>query len=370
MFTLAWHNLTHERTRLAITVGGVALAVLLILVMSGLFAGAEQHAVVYIERQPADLWLMQAGVENIHMASSILSPDAVRRVAESPGVEAAVGVLYASAGIEVQGTLIPTYLFGVAPDAPFGGPWRMAAGRAELTAGEIVIDRALAARTDLAIGDKVGVMGYELTIAGLSEETFGIATSIAFVNKAALAAGMGVSPQGASYVLVKAAPNQDLQELAAALATALPEANVMTRGAFIASEQDLIRQMGTDVILAMSSVAYVVGLLVIGLTIYTAVLEKAREYGVLKALGATTGHLVRVVFAQAFVAAGLGFLLGVGLAFTVASLITRLLPEMLILIEPARLLREVLILSVITALAALLPLGRLARLDPLIAFRA
>ena len=370
MFTLAWRNLTHERTRLAISVGGVALAVLLILVMSGLFAGAEQHAVVYMERQPADLWLMQAGVENIHMASSILSPEAVQRVAQSPGVEAAVGVLYASAGIEVQDTLIPTYLFGVASDAPFGGPWSMAAGSAELSVSQIVIDRALAARYDLAIGDQVSVMGYKLTIGGLSEETFGIATSIAFVNKTALAAAVGVSPQAASYVLVQATADQDLNQLAAALATSVPEANVMTRDAFIASEQDLIRQMGTDVILAMSSVAYVIGLLVIGLTIYTAVLEKARDYGVLKALGATTSRLVRVVVAQAFVAAGLGFLVGVGLAFTVASQITRVLPEMLILIEPARLLREVLILSVITVLAALLPLGRLVRLDPLIAFRA
>ncbi len=41
MFKLAWRNLTHERTRLLISVGGVALAVLLILVMDGVFAGGD-----------------------------------------------------------------------------------------------------------------------------------------------------------------------------------------------------------------------------------------------------------------------------------------------------------------------------------------
>ena len=59
MLKLAWRSLIHERTRLAISVGGVALAMLLILVMNGIFAGSEEHAVTYIRHQPAPLWLMR-----------------------------------------------------------------------------------------------------------------------------------------------------------------------------------------------------------------------------------------------------------------------------------------------------------------------
>jgi len=132
----------------------------------------------------------------------------------------------------------------------------------------------------------------------------------------------------------------------------------VTQANFIASERDLIRQMGVDVIRAMNSVAYMIGLLVIGLTIYTATLERSREYGVLKAIGARTPQLVRVVVAQALVAAGLGYLVGVGLAYGISIVVSRLAPDIPILIQPLQLLREVPVLAFITALAALLPVGR------------
>jgi putative ABC transport system permease protein len=214
-----------------------------------------------------------------------------------------------------------------------------------------------------------GVAGQTLTIAGFSEGTLGIATSITFVNKPALAALMGVSPQASSYILVRPDPETDVQALAGQLRTAVPEANIVPRADFVKSERALIRQMGTDVIQAMSTVAYMIALLVIGLTIYTATLERAREYGVLKAIGANHPQLVSVVIAQAFVAAGLGYLIGIGLAWGTAALVGRLFPEMLILIQPTLVMRTMPTLALVTALAALLPLGRIMRLDPLVAFR-
>lgn len=375
MFKLAWRNLTHERTRLAISVGGVALAVLLILVMSGIFAGSEEHAVAYIKNQPAPLWLMQSGVENMHMASSILPPETVARVRAVAGVAEVAGVLYANAGVDVSGAdpdqaLVFSYVFGADPDASFSGPWELVEGDDDLAPDEVVIDRVLARRYGLGLGDTVNILGYDLTIAGLSEGTFGLATSVTFANKAALARLMGVPPDAASYILVRPEEGADLETLAARLRQAAPEANLMTQGDFAASDQEMIRQMGVDVIRAMNLVAYVVGLLVIGLTIYTATVERAREYGVLKAIGANLRRLLAVVFAQSFVSAGLGFLAGIGLAYGTAALVSALFPEMLILIEPAQLLREAPILALITALAALLPLGRIARLDPMVVFQA
>lgn len=370
MFKLAWRNLMHERTRLAISVGGVALAVLLILVMAGVFAGSEEHAVAYIKNQPASLWLMQKGVENLHMSSSILPPETVEQARAVAGVADAVGLLYGGGSVDVGETQVASYIFAVDGSAPFGGPWRLVAGTADLALDEVVLDHDLAARYGLGLGDTVNLMGYDLTIAGLSQGTFGIATSITFVNKQALAALMGVSPQAASYVLVQTEPGTDGDQVAAGVRAAVPEANLLTQAEFIASDRAMIRQMGTDIIRAMSGVAYVVGLLVIGLTVYTATVERAYEYGVLKAVGANTGDLLRVVFAQATISTALGFVAGVGLSYGVAALVGRLLPEMLILIEPGLWLRQLPVLAVITALAALLPLGRISRLDPMVVFRA
>jgi putative ABC transport system permease protein len=370
MIKLAIRNLFHDPTRLFISAGGVALAVMLILIMAGVFAGSEEHAVAYIKNQPAPLWLMQVGVENLHMSSSILPSDAVRRARQVDGVAEAVGLLYASGGVDLGEETVYSYIFAVQNGAPFGGPWDLVEGTADLERDEVIIDRDLASRYGLGLGDTVNIFGLDLFIAGLSEETFGIATSITFVNKDALALLMGASPEAASYILIKPAPGAELEELADRLREAVPEANLLTQSAFIASDREMIRQMGADIIQAMNYVAYVVGLLVIGLTIYTATLERKREYGVLKAIGADTPTLLRAVFAQALIGSGLGFLLGVALAYGVAALVGQLFPEMLVLIEPAYVIQQVPVFILVTALAALLPIERIARMDPMVVFKA
>jgi len=369
MFRFAWRNLLHDRTRLLISTGGVALAVLLIFFMGGVFAGSEEHAVSYMKNQPADLWLMQDGVENLHMSSSLLPPDAVARAGQVDGVEAAVGLLYASGAVDLGADQVYSYIFAVDGDAPFGHPWEMAGGEPHPAPGEVVVDGDLARRYGLGLGDDVRILGRELSISGLSEGTFGIATSITWVNRQAMAALMGVTPETASYVLLRPVADANQQALAARLRDAVPEANVMTREAFIASDIEMIRQMGVDVIRAMTMVAYVVGLLVIGLTVYTATVERAREYAVLKAIGAHAGHLLGAVFAQAFVSTGFGFVVGVILAYATGALVSRLLPEMLVVIRPAEVARQAPVLLLVAALAALLPLWRVFRLDPMVVFR-
>jgi putative ABC transport system permease protein len=370
MLKLAWRNLIHEPLRLAISVGGVALSILLILVMSGVFAGSEEHAITYIKKQPAPLWLMQAGVENMHMSSSIMPAETIQTVKKVAGVQEAVGLLYANAGVQLNDVTVYSYIFAVDPNVPFGGAWDMVVGTKNPGLDEVVIDNDLAKRYGLGLGDTVNILGYDLKIAGMSQDTFGIATSITFVNKQALALLMGVPSQAASYILVQPEPNVDLNELSVRLRKAVPDANLLTQDQFIASDKEMIRQMGADIIRAMNSVSYVVGLLVIALTVYTATADRAREYSVLKAIGANTLHLVQIVLLQASVSSFLGFFTGVGLAYAVAALIKQLLPEMLILIEPTQWLTQLPVLMVVTVIASLLPIRHMAQLDPMLVFKA
>ena len=216
----------------------------------------------------------------------------------------------------------------------------------------------------------MSILGFPLRIAGLSEGAFGIATNVTFVNKSSMALLMGVSAQAASYLLIQPTPEADPAAVADAIRAAAPEANVMLQDAFAASDQDMIRQMGADVIQVMNIVAYLIGLLVIGIAVYTAVLERTREYGVLKAIGASPAQLLKTVFAQSFIAAGLGFIVGVILAYVTARVVVRLSPEMLILIAPQQWLSQLPALIIVTGIAALLPIQRIMRIDPLVVFKA
>jgi len=370
MIRLAWLNLVREKTRLAISTVGIALALVLILVIGGIFAGTEEFAIAYIKNEPAPIWLMQAGVENMHMSSSYLSPQSVAAAGNVSGVKDATGVLYVGANLDVGDDSILGYFIGVDPAAPIGGPWDMVEGSADLAPGEIVVDQVLASRYGLDVGDPVSLFGNQLTIAGLSRGNFGVGSSFAFVNKETLAGLAGAPPDSASFVLVRPENDVDVERLAAELEEAVPEGNVMLQASFAESDRDLIRQMGADIVRAMNIIAYIVGMLVIALTIYTATLERSREYGMLKALGASFSRLATVVLTQSFISATLGAILGIGISYTIAELIVRVSPDMLVLIVPGSVLNQVPVLAVVTAIASLLPLIRIASLDPMIVFKA
>jgi len=86
MIRLAFRNLFQNKARLVISVGGVSLALLLILSLDAVFTGVERQVTAYIDSSVADVIVAQSGVRNMHMASSSL-PDAVRRkVRAVPGV--------------------------------------------------------------------------------------------------------------------------------------------------------------------------------------------------------------------------------------------------------------------------------------------
>lgn len=370
MLKLAWRNLIQQKLRFAVSVSGVALAVLLILVMSGVFAGSEEHAVLYIRNQPAELWAMQAGVANLHMSSSMVSADVVKQIQQFPGVKQAVGVLYATAGVEIGDTVLYSYVFGIDPKIPFGGPWSLADGNSNPGLSEIIIDKDLAQRYGLAPGDSINILGLPLTISGLSEGAFGIATNVVFVNKSAMALLMDVSSQAASYVLIQPQTEIDPDQLIRELQSAIPEINILKQAEFVASDQEMIRQMGADILQIMNVIAYIIGLLVVGITVYTATVEHVQEFGVLKAIGANMTQLMSTVMAQSFVISGVGIAGGILLSYLVAILVARISPEILILIEPDQWLSQIPILLVVAVGASILPLQRIRSVDPLIVFKA
>ena len=67
---LARRNLSQNRVRLVASIGGVALALSLVLALDAIFAGVSNQLTAYIDRAGADVWVGQAGVRNLHMVAS------------------------------------------------------------------------------------------------------------------------------------------------------------------------------------------------------------------------------------------------------------------------------------------------------------
>lgn len=129
------------------------------------------------------------------------------------------------------------------------------------------------------------------------------------------------APGATSFPLVKPEEGTTSGELRGRLEI-LPGTEVLLKSAVIGNDLELFGSFSAPLRL-MSTIASLVGVLVVGLVIYTATVERRKEYGALKAIGAKNRMLYGVVTVQALVAAGLGSALGVGLAFGAARLIWR-----------------------------------------------
>src|SRR3970282_1257556 len=168
MFRLAVSNLIQNKARLLISVGGVGLALTLVLFFGAVFNGAQGRLTAYIDRSGADIFVSRQGVRSMPMSKSALPASVTDKVKAVPGVEQAVPILYTEGMIQANGKDYIVYVFGVPPDAPLGGPSRITDGASAPGPGETIIDHAIASKAGLHVGGQVTVLGRELRIVGLT----------------------------------------------------------------------------------------------------------------------------------------------------------------------------------------------------------
>lgn len=363
MVRLALRNLTQNKTRLLLSVGGVGLALTLVLFFNAVIDGATNRVTVYIDRAGADVWVAQEGVRTMRMTASALPASVTAQVAAVPGVQEAVPILYATDTIQAKGSEYAVYVFGVPDGAPLGRPVNVVEGAAMPGPGQIIIDHSVAARAGLRVGDRVTVLGQEFTIAGLTSGTANIATSVSFVRLDDFANIRG-GGQVISYVLVKVSPGESPAAVASRISANVSGATVQTRRQFAASERKQVKDMTSDLLNIMNYAGFLTGLAVVALTVYVATIARRREYGVLKAMGTRNGRLYGVVGVQALISVGAGFAGGIALTLLLSLLIPKVNEGMVLSLSEASLVRVGVVSVVIAGLSALLPARQLARLEP------
>lgn len=368
MMRLAWRNLVHSKARLSISVGGVGLAMLLILALDAVFTGAERTATAYIDRSRADILVSQSGVRNMHMASSSLPAGLESALEAVPGVASATPILYLTNVIVAGGERSLAYVIGLPPGAEAGGPWQIGQGSAEIGPGEAVIDEGVAGASGVAVGDPVEILGREFRLVGLSEGTATFVNSVAFIPIDDFAS-LRANPATVSFYFLKAEAGLTPEEVAERVGAEVDGITVQTREEFARQERKVIRDMSTDILAIMNLVGLLIGLAVMALTVYTSTHARRAEFGLLKALGTSQGQLYQVVLGQAAISVVLGFSLALALTLGLTALAPRLNTKMAMEIAPASLAKVALMAVANAGAAALLPIRQIAGLDPASVFR-
>lgn len=358
---LARRNLLSEPRRLITSAAGVGLALMLILLLEGLWAGIDAKTTVYEDHSGADLYVAQPGTRNFFSALSVIPASTVDEVAADPDVTWAAPVRGLFSIMELHGTKVPAYLVGWQPGRP-GGPWDITDGRAPEADDEIAVGQVLSLRHGVGVGDRLDILGRSFAVVGIADADM-FMFSFVFMTHAATDQILRL-PDTTSFVLV----GTDRPDEVRARLTSTDLA-VLDRDELKANDLAVMSRPFAVPLRLMVGVAFVIGSLVIALTAYSAIVEHRRDYGIYKAIGADRVHLLRVALTQTIILAALGLAAGTVFFLAGRGLISMVRPQFAIVLTPAIVIRAFVAAIAMGLIAAVLPARRLARVDPTTAYR-
>jgi putative ABC transport system permease protein len=281
--------------------------------------------------------------------------------------------------------------FGVGFDAKTPGaerltPFRLDDGRWAAGPGEVVIDRGTAEDESYRVGStvKISIRGEarEFEVVGTANfgtvKSMGVATSAVFDLRTA----QELFDRGDRYdgILVGGREGVAPAQLRSDLAAALPQAQVVT-----AAKQDRFTLEGLEqfisiiriALLAFGGVAILVGAFTIFNTLSITVAQRTRELGLLRMVGAYRRQVLGSVLVEALAigaaASAVGLAAGYGLALALDAMFDAMglaLPEAGTVFAARTIVVSVLVGTLVTLAAGLLPAWRATRVAPVEALRA
>ena len=186
MLLVARKNLFAERTRLAISVGGVALSVFLIGILLALYRGWSDQVGGFVENVPADLWTASDGTTDFVAAGSVLPASLGDQLELLPEVETVspliVRPLELHRSQDKPDDSFDVQLVGYNPEIGLGGPLEIANGKSPPGPGEIVVDIEMNKRHGVEIGDRLVRGPDSLTVVGFARGGDFIYTQVGFAT--------------------------------------------------------------------------------------------------------------------------------------------------------------------------------------------
>ncbi len=244
----------------------------------------------------------------------------------------------------------------------------MAKGTTRIKSGQIIIDERIAKKYDLDIGDRISTLGQPFTIGSLTKATVNITNAISFIRFDDFQK-IRNTPGIVSYALVKIDKGQSVDAVIRRIRQRVKGVTVLTREGFASSERQAISDMSVDIMRLMNSVAFLIGLAALGLTVYTSTLSKLKEYGILKAIGSRNGKLMSIVFQQAVISTLIGLGAAIAFAFLIRYGLALSGSNILIVIGLPSVLKVLIGGTIINLLSSSIPIIRIAGIDPAEVFR-
>lgn len=324
MRRIAIQSLLHDRGKFLAALAGVAFAASLVLVQVGLYAGFLSMASGVIRRTGGDVWVMPRGIEVIDN-SEPMSGAARAAVGSHPCVRRVRGMVYTFIPMrKPRGTPDAVTVIGYEPGGDPIVPWTFHQGlpqdlHAPLRGAVDQLDLHKLQLGPSPIGTTVEVAGQSVQIAATTEgmRSFTLVPFL-FTEIQNARRLMHLGDDRASYWIIDLKDARCAGDLIRHVGRH-PDLQAVTTQSFIeATENHWVKESGAGAALGFSAIlGLVVGVVIVGQTLYAVTREHLRELATLKAIGASNAEIVGFVAWQAGLLAVVGGAIGTAQSFLV-----------------------------------------------------
>jgi putative ABC transport system permease protein len=351
-------NLLHRPLRTLIGVIAVAVEVALVVLIVGLTSGLLTETAKRIEGIGADI-MLQPPAASIFLGFSgspmpIKIGDKLEQMKYVQAVAPALLQFNSTGGVEV--------IYGIDKKRfhEVSGGFVFLQGHDMEGPDDLLVDDWAARAKNLKVGDTYNLLNHDWHVAAIIEHGKGARL---FVPLDTLQDLVGAHDK-ASIFLLKCTRPEHTEDVMDEIRSALPGYTVRPLKDFLSLMTSTNIPGLETFIHAMISLAIAIGLLVIFLTMYTTVIERTRDIGVLKSLGANRAFIVRTLLTESAAICTLGVGAGVALSYAARAAFLAGFPTLSILITPDWVLRAAGIALFGAILGASYPAWLASRKDP------
>jgi putative ABC transport system permease protein len=303
---LVWENLRHRPLRTMLSVLMIAVPVTLILTLIGLSNGFMDDAKKRSAGVGADIMFKPQGSNPIQFSNATLPVSVVDKLAHEPHVAQAMGIVIApTAGFSA--------LVGIDAAAfdRMSGGFVFDSGHGFTGPNDILVDTYTADQKHVRAGSTLTELGHQWHVAGIVEPGKLNHEFVQIGPLQELQGGQGKVTQ----IFIKLDNPANTDKVVAYLKKAYEGYPVMSMAdlqSMMSADQVPLLRTFINVILG---IGVVIGFLVVSLSMYMAVLQRTREIGILKSLGANKSLIMGLILAEAFFLGLAGTVVGIMLSY-------------------------------------------------------
>jgi len=317
---LVLSNLAHRPIRTALSVLAIAVEVSMILTLVGVSYGTLDATARRARGVGADIMIRPPGSSIIGLSTAPISDKLLDFLATQPHVAVVTGtVIHPLSGLDsVTGLDLDQF-------AKMTGGFRFLQGGPFRSDHDIIVDEYYAKEKGLHAGDTVELMDQQWRVAGVFESG----------KLARICARLPVlqeltgNPHHLSQIYVKVDGPDHIQEVLNSLRARMKGYPIYTMEEFTSllsvNSVGLLRNFIGVVI----GIAVIVGFIVVFMAMYTAVLERTKEIGILKALGASSGFILNLLLRETLLYSILGTIVGILLTYVTQWVMQHAVPASL-----------------------------------------